>query len=89
VQERLAHSRQAFYFGLLLMLAPGILSAMAGPGWGVALMAVMLAGAIVALAARLWYQRLLRTARHGGGSLRYPVALTGHARFTSHRETMI
>ncbi len=89
MQERLAHSRQAFYFGLLLMLAPGILSAMAGPGWGVALVAVMLTGAIVALAARLWYQRLLRTARHGGGSLRYPVAFTGHARFTSHRDTMI
>ncbi len=84
MHERLAHSRQAFHLGLMLMLTPGILSAVAWPRWGVALMVVSLAGGALALAAHFWQQRLLRAARRGGGGTAgLPFHLAGHTRFTS------
>jgi hypothetical protein len=83
MQERLAHSRQAFHFGLMLMLTPGILSAVAWPRWGVVLMTLSLAGAVLAIAARFWQQRLLKTARRGGGAVGFPLNLAGHTRLTS------
>lgn len=83
MQERLAHSRQAFHFGLILMLTPGIFSAVAWPRWGVVLIAFSLAGAALATAARFWQQHLLKTARRGGGAVGFPLNLAGHTRFTS------
>ncbi len=83
MQERLAHSRQAFHLGLMLMLTPGILSAVTWPRWGVGLMVLSLAGAALAMAARFWQQRLLKAARRGGGAPGLPFHLAGHTRSTS------
>jgi len=83
MQERLTHARLAFYFGLILVMTPGILSATAWPQWRNGFVALALTGAVVALIARLWQGRLLRTARRGGGSVGFPLNLAGHSRFTA------
>jgi hypothetical protein len=81
MEERLAHSRQAFHLGLLLILAPAILSAVVDRGWGLGLVLVMLLGGLVALAARFWHRRLLNAARNAGGQFGYPFPLSGQTRF--------
>ncbi len=83
MQERLTHTRLAFYLGLILMLTPGILSATVWPQWRTGFVALALTGAAVALIARLWQGRLLKTARRSGGSVGFPLNLAGHSRFTS------
>ncbi|HSW47231.1 MAG TPA: hypothetical protein VLM89_16835 [Phycisphaerae bacterium] len=73
MQERLAHSRRAFHVGLVLMLAPGILSAAVGHGWGLGAVIAILTGGLVTLAARFWHQRLLRRARDLGIGFGHPA----------------
>ena len=75
MQERLAHTRNAFHLGLLLILAPAILSAALDLGWHQGLVLVTLIGALLALAARFWHQRLLNAARNAAGRFGQPFTL--------------
>ena len=90
MQRRIALSHHLFYFGLALMLGNEILSATVLAGTGSALPVLTLAGAVIALAARLWHHRLRRAARPDhtivdlGG---YPLDLLRHPRFTHQRRT--
>lgn len=90
MHTRLTLSHGVFYLGLLLMLGTGIMSAAVWPGGGYGISALTLAGAGIALGARLWHRRLHRAARQDrtlvdlGG---YPIDLLRDPRFTSHPPT--
>ncbi len=92
MQQRVALSNQVFFLGLGVMLATGILSARFFSGSHAAVTGLMLAGAVIALAARLWYHHLRRTARRIDGFSDlggYPSHLLRDQRFISRRRTLV
>lgn len=64
MQEQLSHSQQVFYFGLVLMLGTGVLSATLWPAAGVGTIIGVAAGASLALGGRVWHRQVLRSAHH-------------------------
>ena len=88
MRQRLALTHPTFYFGLLVMLGTGILSATIRPAGGLALLIALLSGAFIALGARLWHRRLRRSIRREDPFLHrdgYPHDLLGDPRLISPR----
>jgi len=86
-QQKITLSQRIFYLGLLIMLVTGIISTTIIAANNPLVPALIITGAILALAARIWSRRIHKATRKNdnlvdlGG---YPIDLLTDPRFTSH-----
>ncbi|MHC4443893.1 MAG: hypothetical protein ACYTF1_11000 [Planctomycetota bacterium] len=87
-QKRITLSHRIFYIGLLIMLAASILSTTIPAQNNLLIPLLILTGALISLAARIWRIRIHRAARQQdtmvdiGG---YPLELINDPHFTTRR----
>ena len=91
-QQRLTLSQRMFHIGLLLMLITGILSTTIPAQDNLLVPGLILTGALMALAARIWRHYIHRAARQQDNMIDlggYPLELLRDPRFSSHRRTAV